>query len=229
MNWWQIILLASIVAIAGVAGEVYLRLSPQRERRKKEKQEILQKIKEELERGIAANIKLYRYARIGQLENARNEVFLSARLRKLIANMLDIVREYEGWRHESWNIVNFGVKNLSLSAEFKDLSESLNLFGYGLGAFEGRENDIAEKIYQATYNGNLSFELARDSILEGRWDSWTKVGNGIITLKDIIESAKFHKFIEELKNLEGRLPLKKLRESQSGLLEAAQSLLKEIY
>ena len=48
-----------------------------------------------------------------------------------------------------------------------------------------------------------------------------------VTLKEVIEGAQFHKFVEELKQVVERKPFKILRKTREALLEKAQLILKE--
>ena len=177
---------------------------------------------------IIDNATEFKLLRLGELEKITRNTLISKNLRRKLTEIIDVAKEYEKWRHESWQIVNTEVRRVALGREFKKLDESLRIFGEGLvGIFSGQEYSIGEAVYQAVYDGNLTFELARDSILKHRWEQSAPVGEETITLKDIVEGAPFHKFIEELQQLHNRESLKMLREVRKTLLENAKPILKE--
>lgn len=231
MEWWQIFLLTAIVVIVGVVGEVYVRLAPQRERRNEERRKLQKAVKNALERGIIVQAKAYRSVRLSELEEAGDNSYIQPNLRAKLVHIVDLAREYDDWRLESWRIVNSEVKRLAQTSEFKKLNDSLMVLlgGDVYGIFSGHEGHFSEPVYQAVYQGNLTFELARDAVLERRWDLSKKVDDEIIRLRDVVESGQFHKCIEELKVVQDwRQSLKMLRNVRDGLLEKAQLILKEV-
>jgi len=95
------------------------------------------------------------------------------------------------------------------------------------------EGSSSEGIYKAIYEGNLTFELARDSIMKDRWDEKVKItdttsGGTELKLKDVVEGKDFHKLVEELKGLQDRESIKMLRDAQRRFLERAEAILKEV-
>ena len=85
-----------------------------------------------------------------------------------------------------------------------------------------------ERLCQTIFEGNLTFEIVKDAILEGQWEKSTKTGDETIKLKDLVESGEFHTLIEELKQLQGRKSFKMLTETRARLLKKARVTLKEV-
>ena len=69
------------------------------------------------------------------------------------------------------------------------------------GVLCGYEGHFSEPIYQALYGGDLTFEIARNALLNRRWDASATIDDRATTLKEVIEGAQFHKLVEELKQL----------------------------
>jgi len=231
MEWWQILILTAVVAVAGVAGEVYLRLAPQRELRREERQKAQKAIKDELEQKIIPKAKTYRSVELTQLQELTDNRYIPRELRMKLADVIRLAREYGEWRVESWRIVNSEANRLAQTSAFKELNDSLTaLIGGNLyDILSGYEGHFSEPVYQAIYEGNLTFELARDAVLEHRWDLSKKVDDKTIKLKDAVESEQFHKCIEQLKAVQDwRQSLRMLRNVRERLLERAQSVLKEV-
>ena len=75
--------------------------------------------------------------------------------------------------------------------------------------------------------------MAKESVLKGHWDEKVTIRDQHgemkeLMFKDIIDIREFHKFIENLINLQYRTSIRTLRDAQARLLEKAQLILKEV-
>jgi hypothetical protein len=235
MEWWQIFALTAIVAIIGVAGEVWLRLAPQRERQKEERQKAKATVKIELQESLIHKANAYKPVKLGELQKIIKSPYISRNLCAKLTDIASLGKEYDDWRHESWQVVNTEISRMNEDSQYKDLNESLRaIVGGGLReAFSGYDGHYSEPTYKAVYEGKLTFDLARDSFSERRWEQSATVKAGLfgkkkITLTDVLGGAQFHRFIEELQQLQKRKCFNMLREVRKILIENAQAISKEV-
>ncbi|GAG22882.1 unnamed protein product, partial [marine sediment metagenome] len=169
----------------------------------------------------------------GIFEGLIANVYTLEKTRRKLRELQSLAQEYENWRYEAWRIIS--TKAEVASKSFEDLDASFRRFFRGGidEVFGGMEGSSSEGIYKAIYEGKLTFELARDSIMKDRWDEKVKItdttsGGTELKLKDVVECKDFHKLVEELKGLQDREFIKMLRDAQRRFLERAEAILKEV-
>ena len=227
MEWWQI--LSTLAGIFIAISQFYVWVWPVIKRNASGKKEAKLGIQGPLDIAIGC-VEAYERANVGSLEKAFKNAPISKKLYKQLNELVKLGIKYNGWNHEAWQIVNTEISRMAESSQYKYLNESLGpLVGGGLlEAFSGYEGHPSDPIYKAVYARNLTFELARDAFSKRRWDQSATVGGKKITLTDVVDGAQFHRFIEELQQLQNRKSLQMLREVRKTFLENAKPLLKEI-
>jgi hypothetical protein len=231
MEWWQIILMAAVVAIAGVMGEVYLRLAPLREKRNIESNKAITTIRNTLQNNTL--IVEFKLLSLGEIEEIANNIYLPKKLRRDLREIIGLATEYSKWRYECYEVINAEVR--AQSKQYPILDEAFMAVFHS--DFESTMNGIdgsrSEEIYKAIYKGILTFEIMKESVLKGRWESKIKIRYKSIEeqemmFKDILESEYFHRVFKELVKLQDREPIKLLRNIQARLLQKVQLLLEEV-
>ena len=223
MEW----IIGALIGVFTIGIQFYIWVWPRLQRNAAEKKEAKLKMKGGLEIAIK-EAKEYRGFGLGEFGGIIADSRIPQKLRREVRELIGFATECRDWRYESWQVVNTQVKLLARSDEFKKLDKEFKLFDKTLQEeFYGYDGTPSERIYQAIYDGNLTFELARNAILHNRWGEEKKVNDGVMKFKDVIESGQFHKFIEELKQLQERRSLKMLRSARERLTENAQLILKE--
>ena len=229
MEWWQIV--TSLAVVVGAAFEFSARFLPAKRKRREEKQNAKATLKKALG-DITNKVQAYEYLeRQSRLREWVTSAFVPKRWRPKLAELADLTEEYNEWRWESWCTtkveIQLALKNLSLD-------EMLNSFGLSGMLSEGRERTPGEVIHKVIYQGNLTFELAKEATLKDRWDSVVKVqdkdsGEGKeLKLKEAVEGKAFHDLVDELQRLQKREVIKSLRDTQLRLLNKAQIIMKAI-
>ena len=145
-----------------------------------------------------------------------------------LGELIQLAIEYYRWRYECFEVINAEVR--AQGKQFSTLNDVFSLvFGSDLeGMFGGTEGSASYNIYKAIYKGELTFDMAKESILKGSWDREIVIQGKNVMFKDIIDGGDFHKFIESLRKLQNRTSIKTLRNAQAAFLQRAQSLLKEV-
>lgn len=224
MVWLYIVL--AVAAVATVLFEFYVRFLPAwRENRKKKRQARLE-IQAQLEI-LITYVELYDWGGIGSLEKACKHASIKKRLGKELDELIELSLEYYRWRYECFQIIN--SEFTAQGKQFSTLNDVFSLvFGSNLeGVFGGTEGSASYGIYKAIYKGELTFDMAKESILKGNWDREVVTQGKNVMFKDIIDGADFHKFIESLRKLHNRTSIKTLRNAQAIFLQKARSVLKE--
>lgn len=234
MEWWYILgwIIAAVLALP-TAIYYSLRLKSRWGENKEKRRNAIAEAREALVSAIDS-AKAYKFAGVfwATLHRRRIDPFTPKKLREDLSQLFTISKECNKWENESWKAVRDRI-----AAERKDFESLYDFLEVLLGnldkIFEGRENTLGEGIYKAIYAGNLTFDLARDLILKGRWDkSVTLPGHedagGKLKLKDVIEGTDFHKFIEGLKELQDRESIKMLRVLQATFIDRAKAILEEV-
>lgn len=229
MEWWQIVI--PLAAVAGAFFEFYARFLPAKRKRGEEKQNAKAALKKALG-DITNKVEEYEYLeRQSRLREWVTNAFVPKRWRPKLAELADLAEEYNEWRWESWRTTKVEIQ---LSLKQLSLDEMLNPFGLSGMLSEGRERTPGEAIHKAIYQGNLTFELAKEATLKDKWDSLVKVqekdsgGEKELRLKEVIEGKAFHSFLEELQKLQERESIKMLRNIQLRLLNKAQTIMEAI-
>jgi len=225
MVWLYIVL--AVAAVVTALFEFYVRFLPAwRENREKKKQARLE-IQGQLEI-LIAYVEFYDWGGIGPLEKAYKDAPIAKRLGKELDELINLALEYYRWRYECFQVIQSEVK--AQGNQFSTLNDVFSLvFGSNLeGVFGGTEGSASYGIYKAIYKSELTFDMAKESILKGNWDREIVTQGKNVMLKDIMDGADFHKFIESLRKLQNRTSIKTLRNAQASFLQKAQSLLKEV-
>ena len=128
---------------------------------------------------------------------------------------MKLALEYYRCRHECFQVINSEVT--AQGKQFSTLDDVLSLvFGSDLGGvFGGTEGTASYGMYKAIYKGELTFDMAKESILKGNWDREVVTQGKNVMFKDTIDGADFHKFIESLKKLQNRTSIRTLRNAQA--------------
>lgn len=222
---------AIVAALVTAFVEIYIRFLPQWRGRRQEEQDAKVEVNRAL-MDLISEVKNYKFESL-RLKNRVNDPSTPKRLRAQLSELARLAEECGRWRYEAWQIIN---KEAELaSREFEELDKSfVRIFHSDLASvFRGVERTPSEGIYIAIYNRNLSFELARDSVLKDRWESKVKFKDGAsgeekeLRFRDVVEGKEFHNFIERLQQLQDRESIKMLRDLVARFLKTAEDLLKE--
>lgn len=229
MEWWQIVI--SLAAVTGAFFEFYARFLPAKRKRGEEKQNAKAALKKTL--GDITN-KVQEYENLEPQSRLREWVtnaFVPKRWRPKLAELADLAEEYHEWRWESWRTTKVEIQ---LALKEPNLDETLNSFGLSGMLSEGRERTPGEAIHKAIYQGNLTFELAKEAMLKDRRDSVIKVqdkdsgGEKELRLKEVIEGEAFHNLIDKLQKLQKRELIKMFKNTQLRLLNKTQTIIEAI-
>lgn len=233
MALWQI-LGWIIAALLGLPAAIYysLRLKSRWDENKEKQHNAVVQAKESL-MDIISEAKNYKFEG-WRLTNLVNDFSTPKKLRAKLSELARLAEESGRWRYEAGQIIN---KEAELaSREFEDLDKLfVRIFHSNLASvFRGVERTPSEGIYIAIYNGNLSFELARDSVLKDRWESKVKFKDEAsgeekeLRFRDVVEGKEFHNFIERLQKLQDRESIKMLREVQARFVYRAEGVMREV-
>jgi len=228
MEWWIGWVIAGLL---GLPAAIYysLRLKS----RWKESKDKQQHAKGEVEKAlgdIISQIQEYEnLKRQSKLREWTNNTLVPKRRRKELNELANLAEEYHKWRWESYQVIRGEFQLAAASQRFEDkhLDEWLRIFGL-YEVTEGREREPGETIYKAIYSANLTFELAKDAMLENRRDLLLRVpketsGEEIeIKLRDIVESDAFYRLTKGLQELQERETIKTVREIRAELLRKAK-------
>jgi len=141
--------------------------------------------------------------------------------------------DYNRWRYECYQVINSEVRAQSkhldpLNGAFREfIGSSLE------GAFEGTQGSVSENIYKAVYKNELTYDVAKESVLKGHWDAKVTIrdeqsGEKELMFKDMIDGKEFHRFIENLIKLQTRDSIRTLRDARERLLNKTKSILREV-
>ncbi len=225
MIWVYIVL--AVAAVATALFEFYVRFLPAWKGNKEKKRQARLEIQAQVAI-LSAGVEFYDWGGIGSLEKAYKDAPISKRLVKELDELMELAREYWRWRYECFEVINAEVR-----AQDKQLSALNDVFSLVFrsnleGMFSGTEGSASYDIYKAIYKGELTFDMAKESILKGNWDREIVTQGKNVMFKDIIDGGDFYKFIESLRKLQYRTSIKTLRSSQAACLQKAQSLLKKV-
>ena len=225
MVWLYIVL--AVAAVATALFEFYVRFLPAWRENGERKRQARLEIQAQLEIFITY-VELYDWGGTGSLEKAYKDAPISKRLGKELDELMKLALEYFRWRYECFQVINSEI-----SAQGKQFSTLNDVFGLVFrsnleGMFAGTEGSASYGIYKAIYKGELTFDMAKESILKGNWDREIVTQGKNVMFKDIIDGEDFHKFIEGLRKLQDRTSIKTLRNSRAAFLQRVQSLLKEV-
>ena len=225
MIWVYIVL--AVAAIATSLFEFYIRFLPAWKENREKKRQARVEIQAQLEI-FEAFVEFYDWGGIGSLEKAYKDVPISKRLVKELDELIKLALEYYRWRYECFEVINAEVR--AQGNQFSTLNDVFGLvFRSNLeGMFGGTEGSASYGIYKAIYNGELTFDMAKESILKGNWDREIVIQGKNVMFKDIIDGGDFHKFIKSLRKLQNRESIKTLRDAQARFLEKARLILKEV-
>lgn len=230
MVWIYIVI--AIAAVATALLEFYVRFLPALRGKRKRKQEAKLEIQSQVEIAVVY-VECYDWGGIGSLQKAFNEAPISKRLREELNDLIKHATEYFKWRYECFQVVNAEVRAQSkyyniLNAAFR------HIFGSPLEeVFQGTDNTISYDIFKEIYKNKLTFNMAKESVLKGRWDRKVSIADEHsvereIMFKDIIDGDEFHKFIESLIKLQTRESIKTLRDNQAIFLRKAKTILETL-
>lgn len=229
MEWWQIIM--TLAVTAGAVFEFYARFLPAKRKRGEEKQNAKAVLKKALG-DITSKVEEYEYLeRESGLREWVTNAFVPKRWQSKLVELAELAEEYNEWRWESWRTTKVEIQ---LALKELSLDEMLNSFGLSGMLSEGRKQTPGEAIHKAIYQGNLTFELAKEAMLKDRWDSVTKAqdkdsgGEKELRLKEVIEGEAFHNLIDELQKLQKRELIKMFKNTQLRLLNKTQTIIEAI-
>ncbi len=225
MLWLYIVL--AIAAVATALFEFYVRFLPTWKENREKKRQARVGIQSQLEI-LNAYVEFYNWGSIISLEEAYKDAPISKRSVKELDELIKLAKEYYWWRYESFEVINAEVR--AQSKQFSTLNNIISLVFHSdlEGVFSGTEGSASYNIYKAIYKGELTFDMAKESILKGNWDREIVIQGKNVMFKDIIDGGDFHKFIESLRKLQNRISIRTLRNAQAAFLQKAQSLLKEV-
>lgn len=225
MEWWIGWFTAGLL---GIPAAIYysLRLKSRWEGNRERRRSAKAEVKEVLSKAID-DANQYEYVDLPLQERLR-DTSLPKTLREGLGELVRAGQEYERWRSESCQIVRSEFMVL-MTGDFKHLMESLKLFFSFYSIFVRRGG-----IFRAMCAENLTFEVARQLVLEDRRDWSAKAGQEApeeereLRLRDVVDGKEFHELIGKLKELESRESIKLLRDVQARFVEQAQAIMREI-
>ncbi len=225
MVWLYIVL--AVAAVATALFEFYVRFLPAWKENREKKRQARLEIQAQLEI-LEVSVEFYDWGGIGSLEKAYKDAPISKQLARELDELIKLALEYYRWRYECFEVINAEVR--AQSKQFSALNDVFGLvFRSNLeGMFAGTEGSASYGIYKAIYKGELTFDMAKESILKGNWDREIVTQGKNVMLKDIMDGADFHEFIESLRKLQNRTSIRTLRNAQASFLQKAQSILKEV-
>ena len=225
MVWLYIVL--AVAAAATLLFEFYVRFLPAWKENREKKRQARVEIQAQLEI-LGVSVELYDWGGIGSLEKAYKDAPISKRLGKELDELIKLALEYYRWRYECFEVINAEVR--AQSKQFSALNDVFGLvFRSDLeGIFAGTEGSASYGIYKAIYKGELTFDMAKESILKGNWDREVVTQGKNVMFKDIIDGGDFHKFVEGLMELQRRMSIRTLRDAQASFLKKAQLIMKEV-
>ncbi len=162
-------------------------LATWKENREKKRQARLE-IQGQLEI-IEAYVQTYDWESTSSLEKAYKDAPISKRLVKELDELTKLASEYFGWRYECFKVINAEVR--AQSKQFSTLNDAIRLVYHSNleGMFSGTEGSASYGIYKAIYKGELTFDMAKESILEGNWDREIVIQGKNIMFSDIINGG----------------------------------------
>ncbi len=225
MIWLYAVLV--VAAVATALFEFYIRFLPAWKENREKKRQARVEIHAQLEI-FEAFVEFYDWGGIGSLEKVYKDAPISKRLVEELDELIKLALEYYRWRYESFEVINAEVR--AQCKQFSTLNSGISLvFGSDLeGVFDGTEGSASYGIYKAIYKGELTFDMAKESILKGEWDREIVTQGKSVMFRDIVDGGDFHKFIESLRRLQHRTSLNTLRNAQAACLQRIRSLLKEV-
>jgi len=225
MLWLYIVL--AVAAVATALFEFYVRFLPTWKENREKKRQARVEIQTQVYIFVAY-VEFYDWGGIGSIEKSYKDAPISKQLRKELDELITLALEYWKWRDESFKVINAEVR--AHSKHYNILDEAFrNVLGSTLeGVFQGTQGSASYDIYKAICKGELTFDMAKKSILKSNWDREIVIQGKNVMFKDIIDGGDFHKFVEDLMELQRRMSIRTLRDAQASFLQRAQSLLKEV-
>lgn len=223
MEWWQIV--SAVAAVFIAISQYYVWVLPIQKRKNQESKDTKAAVKKALMDVINQIQEYEALERQSKLREWDNNPFIPKRWRKELTELADLAKEYYKWRWESYQVIRAAFQLVAANQRFEDtpLDEWLKIFGLW-ETTEGRERGPGETIYKAIYSANLTFELAKEAMLENKRELIRKVQNKIsgeeigIKLRDIVESDAFYGLVKGLQELQERETIKIVREIRAELL-----------
>ena len=176
-------------------------------------------------RNNESSLEYFKYFSLGEIQEiSNNAVYIPKKLLRELSEIIDLANEYNTWRHECYEVINAEVRAQSKQYPFLD-EAFLKVFRSGFEyVLDGVDGSRSEEIYRAIYQGDLTFDKAKESLLKGYWDNRVTIrykssDEKELMFKDIIEGEDFHRFCTELIKLQKRESLVILRDTRSKLLE----------
>lgn len=225
MVWLYIVL--TLAAIATAIFEFYVRFLPAWKENRKKKRQARVEIQSQLEI-FTVYVELYDWGGINSLKKAYKDAPISKALTKELDELIELALEYYRWRYECFQVIESEVT--AQGNQFSTLNDLFSLvFSTNLeGMFSGTEGSASYDIYKAIYKGELTFDIAKGLILKGNWDREIVTQGKNVMFRDIIDGGDFHKFVENLMDLQRRKSIRTLRDAQESFLKKARLIMKEV-
>jgi hypothetical protein len=228
-EWWQIVV--AIAAVIGAISEIYLRLVPSLRKNKKKKKEIQQKIMVQLDL-LSLSIEDFSWDGIGSIEESYKDANISKKLRKKLDELVSLASDYYHWRDECYQIINTEVKAQSKVYPVLDEASSTIFRCNFEQLLNGTQGSRSEKIYRAIFQGKLTFDIVKETLLKDNWEREVIIHNesgGVnkIMFKVLVDGEIFHHFYNEFAKLQWRKSIRTFKEIQEKLLKNSQLILKE--
>lgn len=228
--FWVYILLA-ISAVAGALMEFYIRFLPSWKKHRDEKFKNTNIIRQELA-GAISDVEDYNNVTflpkgfhlesdnpVPSLEDvARDAGLPSKTVSQLVLLEGKTTENYHQWLRHCCDLVKMAIK--AESKELPTLDDTfMKVFGGPIENIMGTYGVLLDgDIFKATFDGQLTHEIAKASVLKNRWDNQV--------LKDSVEGKDFHKLVEELCRLQESESIESFRIARKDFLDKAQSILK---
>lgn len=220
-----------IEGLLGLPAAIYysIRLKSRREEGKHKRRDANIKVRSVVTDAISM-VKDYASIDEGQFQKLIDNVPISKKLRRELYKLKRIAEQYKIWRGEAWEIVHDKVVIEQLF--FKEVDESLKQVSEGISGVFNKEH--TPDIYKAIYQGNLTPELAKESLLKYRRDSTVKFKDSATgeererPFRDVVEGEQFNSFVNSLIQLHNRESIKMLREMHARFIDRTEAILNEV-
>lgn len=237
MNWTAMLV---VVGITGLFVQFYVYILPRWRDGRTKRQQDEKIIAEELNAAIelANDYEAFYFKELEVSSDSEpvsiglGKVFKDAHVSKKLLRELTQVKEfaekYNRWNNECQDVIRNEAARASkfypvLEKAFRDV----------YGPIENIVEYQGNKIGKAIFRNELTFEIAKATVLAGNWDKQVIIkeqsGEERRRLfRDIIDGDDFHRFIERLQQSHGRESIKALSDAREKFLGKAQLIVKEV-
>lgn len=202
------VLVSIVEEIKDLVKEVFSMVSKIKDRRKAFLSDM-NKIKTILNQG--SSVALYKYNE--KCEKWGVDYHIPRKIRKLLAELIKSIPDYNKWFEESMAIIRAEIKLAFQKNRFKALGDRFVKFK--MGDF----NTIIDvNIDKAVLNGTTNFTQCKEYILQ-KYGRDSKTADGTESLREFVDSEGFHDLVELLESLGKRASMEAFRDARGHALK----------